>query len=121
MRQDTSDHRAAYDREALIKDLVAVLGQAKVRWHPEDLIVYENDASVFRALADVIVFPETTAETAAVVKACNRHQAPVIPRGSGTGLAGGTVPLTGGVLLLTTKMHRILEIDLDSRLAVVQP
>ncbi|HEY8449594.1 MAG TPA: FAD-binding protein, partial [Bacillota bacterium] len=113
--------RARFDRQALLAELRAQLGAAKVRAYPEDLIAYENDGSVFRAFADVIVFPESTEEVAAVVRACRRHGAPVVPRGSGTGLAGGAVPVTGGVLLVTAKMNRILEIDLDSRLAVVQP
>lgn len=113
--------RAQYNRPALKDDLIQILGPAKVRSYPEDIVVYENDGSVFRAFADFVVFPETTEEVAGVVKACHKHGAPVIPRGSGTGLTGGAVPITGGVLLVTAKMNRILEIDLDSQIAVVQP
>lgn len=113
--------RADFDRAALYNDLIDITGPERVKSHPVDLIAYENDGSVFRAFADFVVSPLSTEEVSAIVKACNRRGAPVIPRGSGTGLTGGAVPITGGVLLVLSKMNRILDIDLDSRLAVVQP
>jgi len=118
---DPAAARVPFDRGGLLRALAGALEPARVRSYPEDVIAYENDASVFRALPDAVVFPTSTEEVAAVVRICREYGAPLIPRGSGTGLAGGTVPLTGGVLLVTAKMNRILEIDLDSRIAVVQP
>lgn len=113
--------RARFDRSALLADLIDILEPDRVLSYPEDLIAYENDGSVFRAFPDLIVLPETTGEVAAIVKTCRKYGVPVIPRGSGTGLTGGAVPITGGVVVATAKMNRILEVDLDSRVAVVQP
>ena len=113
--------RVPFDRAGLQRELQALLGPERVRSYPEDLIAYENDGSVFRALPDLVVFPTSTEEVASVVRVCRRYGAPVIPRGAGTGLAGGTIPVTGGVLLVTAKMNRILHVDLESRIAVVQP
>jgi glycolate oxidase len=112
-----SDPRIA----ALIDDLLHALGDRQVIHAPEDLIVFEYDATIERALPDVVVYPTTTEEVAAVVRIAAHHDVPVVPRGSGTGLSGGAVPFRGGVLVVMTRMNRILEIDPDSRVAVVQP
>jgi len=112
---------AAPRTAALVNDLQQALGAASVLHAPEDLIVYEYDATIERALPDAVVFPQATAEVAAVVRIANAHDVPIVPRGSGTGLAGGTVPVLGGVLVVMTRMNRILEIDADNRVAVVQP
>ena len=108
-------------REALIRDLQRALGERHVLHAPEDLIGYEYDATIERALPDAVVFPATTEEVAQAVLAANRYGYPVVARGSGTGLAGGAVPVLGGVLVVMTRMNRILEIDVADRVAVVQP
>jgi glycolate oxidase len=109
------------DRAAVARDLAGLLGGARVFTHPADLLAYEYDGSVLSAVPDLVVFPESTAETAEVVRIARRHRVPVVARGSGTGLAGGAITPVGGIIVSLARMRRILRIDLDNRCAVVQP
>ena len=106
---------------ALIRDLVAVVGEPNVVHRPEDLIVFEYDGSVDRALPTVVVLPRTTSEVSDVVKAAGAHGVPVVARGAGTGLSGGAIAEHGGIVAALTRMTSILEIDEANRLAVVEP
>ncbi|MEI6137257.1 MAG: FAD-binding oxidoreductase, partial [Chloroflexota bacterium] len=106
---------------SLVEALERAVGAAHVLHAPEDLIAYEYDATIERALPDAVVFPNTTEEVAAVVRAANAHGVPIVPRGSGTGLAGGAVPILGGVVIAMTRMNRIVEVDAANRVAVVEP
>ena len=85
------------------------LGAENVLHLPEDLAVYEYDATIERARPDVVVFPSTAEDVAAAVRIAVQHDVPVVPRGSGTGLSGGAVPILGGVLIVLTRMNRILD------------
>ncbi|MBC6440081.1 MAG: FAD-binding protein [Rhodospirillales bacterium] len=86
------------------------------------LKAYECDAlSAYRTLPLAVVLPETTEEVARVMRLCREREVKVVPRGSGTGLSGGALPLEDGVLLGLGKFNRILEIDYANRCAVVQP
>ncbi len=105
----------------LIRDLVAVVGEPNVVHRPEDLIVFEYDGSVDRALPTVVALPRTTAEVSDVVKAAGAHGVPVVARGAGTGLSGGAIAEHGGIVVALTRMTSILEIDEANRLAVVEP
>jgi glycolate oxidase len=105
----------------LINDLVAVVGEANVIHKAEDLIVFEYDGSVDRALPTVVVLPRTTEEVSSVVKAAAAHGVPVVARGAGTGLSGGAIAEHGGIVMALTRMTSILEIDEVNRLAVVEP
>ena len=105
----------------LIRDLVAVVGEPNVVHRPEDLIVFEYDGSVDRALPTVVVLPRTTVEVSDVVKAAAAHDVPVVARGAGTGLSGGAIAEHGGIVVALTRMTSILEIDEANRLAVVEP
>ena len=105
----------------LVRDLQAALGSANVLHAPEDLIGYEYDATIERRRPDAVVFPSTTEDVAAAVRIANNYQVPIVPRGSGTGLAGGAVPFLGGVVIVMTRMNRIIEIDPRDRVAMVQP
>ncbi|MDQ1364193.1 MAG: glycolate oxidase [Acidimicrobiaceae bacterium] len=107
----------------LVADLGAALAPERVRAEPTELALYRRDASMLSGEAAVICFPTTTEEVAAAVRVSRAHGRPFVPRGSGTGLAGGAVP-TGPrppVVIVTTKMNRILSIDPDARVAWVQP
>ena len=105
----------------LVRDLQAALGIEAVLFEPEDLLPYEFDSSIDRSAPDVVVLPRTTEEVAAAARIAEEHHVPVVPRGSGTGFAGGAVAVMGGVLVVLTRMNAIREIDAANRLAVVEP
>ncbi|TMJ00392.1 MAG: FAD-binding protein [Bacillati bacterium ANGP1] len=109
-------------RAALVSRLQRIVGPAYVLTRPEDVVVYEQDAFlVARALPDIVVLPGSTAEVAAVVRAAHEANVPLVARGAGTGLNGGSIPIAGGVMLVLTRMNRIVELDPRNRLAVVEP
>ena len=111
----------ARNQRRIVKELEGIVGRANVISHPEDLLVHEYDGSIDRAMPDVVVLPASTDEVSRVVKLAQREDVPVVGRGSGTGLSGGAVASLGGVQLVLTRMKRILEVDSDNRLAVVEP
>ena len=88
---------------------------------PEDLIVFEYDGSVDRALPLAVVLPASTEEVSGVVKVARSHEVPVIARGAGTGLSGGAIAHEGGIVVALTRMTRFLDVDVENRLAVVEP
>jgi len=109
-------------RRALRQQLEAILGPGAVLSEPEELLVYESDGlTLFRALADFVVFPTSAEQVAEVVKLANREDLPFVARGAGTGLSGGCLPAEGGIVISLMRMNRILEIDYDNQLAVVEP
>ncbi|NLL18620.1 MAG: FAD-binding protein [Clostridia bacterium] len=110
-------------KKQLIQELVEALGQENVITEQEDLVCYSFDATpdVPNPLPDVVVTPTCTEEVAKVVTIALKYKTPIYPRGSGTNLCGGTVPLKGGIVLLSLKMNKILEIDPENLVAVVQP
>ncbi|HEV2282830.1 MAG TPA: FAD-linked oxidase C-terminal domain-containing protein [bacterium] len=109
------------DRDALAAALEDVLGREHVFARPVDLLAYEYDGSVLAAVPDLVVFPGSTDDVAAIVRTAGRFGVPLIARGSGTGLSGGAITPIGGVVVAMAKMRRILSIDLDNRIAAVQP
>ena len=108
-------------RNALINELRAVVGDHYVLVEKEDVIVYEQDGSIFQVMPEIVVVPGNVDEVAAVMKAAQRGGVPIVPRGSGTGLAGGAVPAEGGIVLSLARLNRILKIDLQNRIAIVEP
>ncbi|MCQ8780803.1 FAD-linked oxidase C-terminal domain-containing protein [Mangrovibrevibacter kandeliae] len=83
---------------------------------------FETDGlTAYRQLPLVVVLPETVGQVAAVLRYCHQQDIPVVPRGSGTSLSGGALPLEDGVLLVMSRFNRVLDIDFDNRCAVVQP
>jgi glycolate oxidase len=109
------------DRQALIGELRAIVGENYLLVEKEDVIVYEQDGSILQAMPEIVALPANVEQVAEVVKAAQRADVPIIPRGSGTGLAGGAVPAEGGIVLSLARLNRILEIDLPNRLAIVEP
>jgi glycolate oxidase len=88
----------------------------------DELLVYECDGYVVeKKCPDVVVFPTTTEQVAAIVRLCNSYDLPFVPRGAGTSLAGGCLPVGGGLMIALTRMRSILEINLRDRYAVVEP
>jgi glycolate oxidase len=108
--------------EALVADLRAALAPDRVHARPLELALYARDASMTgEGEAAAVCFPISADEVQACVQIALRHGRPFIPRGSGTGLAGGAVPVGRPVMIVTTRMDRILEVDLEERVAWVEP
>src|SRR5688500_278053 len=106
--------------ELLAKRLRGVLDM--VIDDPIRLRTYECDGLTYhKATPGLVVLPETAEQVAAVVKECVRAGVPFVARGSGTGLSGGALPRTDGVLIVTSRMRRIISIDADDQRAVVEP
>ena len=108
-------------RDILIRELRQIVSDRYVLVEKEDVIVYEQDASILQVMPEVVVLPADVGQVSAVVRAARSANVPIVPRGSGTGLAGGAVPAEGGVVLSLARMNRILEIDLKNRVAVLEP
>jgi glycolate oxidase subunit GlcD len=107
---------------SIVRALRAVVGQENVVTDPDRLVVYESDGlTSYRVIPHAVVLPATTDEVAEVVRLLHAEGIPVVPRGAGTGLSGGALPIADGVVVGTARMNRILEIDPDNRLARVQP
>ena len=109
-------------KRALRDELAAIVGQGAVLSDPDELMVYESDGlTLFRALADFVVFPTSVEHVSAIVKLANRESMPFVARGAGTGLSGGCLPAEGGIVLSLMRMNRVLEVDYENQLAVVEP
>ncbi len=105
----------------LVADLAAVVGRDHVRWSPGDVAPFGHDATpLFSGRPDVVVFPGSTAEVAAVLRVASAAGVPVVPRGAGSNLSAGTVPLRGGVVLVLTRLDQVLEVSRDELLVVAQ-
>ncbi|MYJ82232.1 MAG: FAD-binding protein, partial [Acidimicrobiaceae bacterium] len=107
---------------ALVADLVEAIGADRVRADAAARYLASRDASIYKeGNAGPVCYPGTTSDVVACVKVATRHGRAVSPRGAGTGLSGGAAPLGRPVVLSTTRMDRLLEIDLDNGVAWVQP
>ncbi len=96
----------------MIAELTQLLGPPNVLAEKEDLIPYSFDGTaVLKQLPRVVVFPRHAQDVSAVLKLAHTHRAPVVTRGSGTGLSGGSVPVEGAIVLCLVKMDKILELD----------
>jgi glycolate oxidase len=105
----------------IISQLQSLLGENSVISDPSELIVYESDGfTIAKSCPSAVVFPTSTAQVSEIVKLLHRHDIQIIPRGSGTGLAGGCVAFNDGIIVSTARMNRILQIDIQNRVAHVQ-
>ncbi|OCR02301.1 glycolate oxidase subunit GlcD [Oscillatoriales cyanobacterium USR001] len=106
----------------IIKEFETLLGKNAVVQRREELLVYECDGlTSYRQRPALVILPRTTEEVAAAVKICDRHSIPWVARGAGTGLSGGALPVENCVLIVTALMRKILKIDLENQLVIVQP
>ena len=107
---------------AFLERLSAIVGPQSTLTRPDELLVYECDGFVIeKNRPDVVVFPTAAEQVVAIVRLCAEFQVPFVPRGAGTSLAGGCLPIGGGVMIALTRMKRILEINVRDRYAVVEP
>jgi glycolate oxidase len=110
------------DRQALIRRLTGIVGPQGVISERNQLRTYECDGLAnFRVIPSVVVLPETAEQAQGTVRACFEAGVPFVARGSGTGLSGGALPVSDGVLIVLARMRRIHEVDLDNARAVVEP
>lgn len=110
------------DVSALAPRMRDLLGPDAVITDPQELRTYECDGlTAHAAVPGLVVLPATAAQVATVVRECVRHGVPYVARGSGTGLSGGALPRADGVLVVTSRMRRILAVDIPNRRAVVEP
>ena len=116
-----TERLAPSQRSSLLASLGSVTGPDWLLSQADDLLLYAYDGSVDQALPDAVVFPDTTAQVQAVVQIARQHGVPVVPRGAGTGLSGGAIARCGGIVVSTSRMNRILEVDIRNRRAVVEP
>src|SRR5579863_456627 len=106
----------------LIERLRTIVGTSGLLHAPSDLVVYECDGyTIEKNRPDVVVFPTSTEQIVDIVRTCNEFGVPFLPRGAGTSLAGGCLPVGGGVMIALTRMKRILEVNTRDRYAVVEP
>jgi glycolate oxidase len=104
-----------------IRELTDALGPQAVLSSAEDLLLYEYDGSVEQAKPECVSFPRNRDDVIAIVRLAAKFKIPIVGRGAGTGLSGGALAREGGVLVVFSRMNRILEIDADNHRAVVQP
>ncbi len=113
---------SAVDRQGLIAALSAALPASCLLVQQEDLRPYECDGlSVYRQVPMAVVLPQTEEQVMAVLRICRERQVPVVARGAGTGLSGGALPHAHGVVLSLARFKKILRLDPNARIAVVQP
>jgi glycolate oxidase len=107
--------------EKLKREIIAVVGKEQYTESLLDMVSYSYDASEHSHRPACGVLPRTTEQVAEVLKLAHREKIPVVPRGAGTGLSGMAIPVKGGIVLDLSRMNEILEINIENRLAVVQP
>ncbi len=105
----------------LIKQMRKMVGRDAVLDSPPDLMLYEYDAGATRATPGAVVFPQTTEHVSQIVRAASESRVSIVPRGAGTGLSGGSISRDGGIVMVFSRMNKILELDLMNLRAVVQP
>jgi glycolate oxidase len=113
------------DRLQLLDELERIVGHGGVRHRPVDLMVYEYDGSVDGAVdtaaPTAVVLPRSTKQVASIIRLAKRAGLPVVARGAGTGLSGGAVAQSGGIIVSLTRMDRVLEVNTVDRTALVEP
>ncbi|MFC5471511.1 FAD-binding oxidoreductase [Cohnella suwonensis] len=106
----------------LTLQLRQIVGEKFYRDDPEALVAHSYDGTpMLQSLPDGVIYPENTRQVADIMKALAAYRVPVVSRGSGTNLCGGTVPVQGGVVMVMHRMNRIMEVDLENLTATVQP
>jgi glycolate oxidase len=105
----------------IVKKLVDITDEDRVLRSLDERYSYAFDASFGTYLPDVVVFPKNAQEIAEIMKLANREKIPVTPRGGGTSLSGGPLPVAGGIVLVMTRMNKLLQIDRDNLIAFVEP
>jgi len=107
--------------DRILEALTGIAGAANVSSSTVDRITHSFDATQQQWLPEVVVHPGSAEEISRIVRLANEERIPILPRGAGSGFTGGSLPIRGGIVLVLTRMNRILEIDTDNLIAVVEP
>lgn len=120
MQKEGWPHDAEQYMQSLLDSLYGVIPPERVLARKRDLLVYEYDSTPFTGKPTVVVLPESAQEISRIFKIAREFALPVVPRGAGTSLSGGPVPVQGGIVLALGRMDNVLEIDLENQRAVVE-
>jgi len=122
MRMPDPDRRILERREEFIADLGDILPPGSLLTGEDERRAYECDGlTAYRQMPMIVALPRTSAQVALVLQYCHKNSIKVVPRGAGTSLSGGALPLADGILLGTGKLNRIVEVDYANRCVVAQP
>jgi glycolate oxidase len=105
----------------ILKKIKAIVGEKNITNAKEDLMCYSYDGTGMEFMPTAVAFPGSAAEICSIMELANQELFPVIPRGAGTGMTGGALPVEGGLVLATSRLNKILEIDTENQVAVVEP
>jgi glycolate oxidase len=105
----------------ILKKIQAIVGEKNLAAAKEDLMCYSYDGTGMEFMPTAVAFPGSVAEICSIMELANQELFPVIPRGAGTGMTGGALPVEGGLVLATSRLNKILEIDTENQVAVVEP
>ena len=105
----------------IIAILESIVGKENVATEKQDVFCYSYDATQMEYLPDAVVYPANAREVSLILKMANAENIPVFPRGAGSGFSGGSLPKGGGIVLVTTRMDKIVRIDTENLIAVVEP
>jgi len=105
----------------LVSRLQAIVGSDHCTTRPEDLHCYSYDGRTTGPLPEAVVFPDSTDEVSRIMRLATEHRIPVVPRGAGTGMTGGSLAVHGGIVLALSRMNRILEIDVENQIVIAEP
>ena len=116
------DKSTILNKDKIVSKLKRITKSENILDHNDEIKPYETDAlSAYKQKPLVVVLPENTQEVSEILKYCNKEKIKVIPRGAGTGLSGGALPLKDSILLALGKFNKILEIDFENRCVIAQP
>lgn len=105
----------------VLRILEGIVGRKNLFTSPTDRLTHSYDATQKSYLPEAVVYAENSAQVSRIVRLANEEMIPVLPRGAGSGFSGGALPVQGGMVLVLARMNRILEIDTDNLIAVVEP
>ena len=110
------------NKDKIVSDIGKIVKKDNILFHDDEIKPYETDAlAAYKQAPLVVVLPETIEEVSSILKYCNTNKIKVVPRGAGTGLSGGSLPLADCVLLAMGKFNKILELDYKNKCVVAQP
>ncbi len=122
MKMPDPDQKVIQQRDEIIASLRKILPDEQVIDAKDEMRVYESDGVLaYRQLPLAVCLPDTTQQVSEIMALCQAYQVKVVPRGAGTSLAGGALPLADGIVLSLARFNQILEVDLDNQCCVVQP